>query len=137
MCPSNTACFDFRAEVDDELIQRLYRQWLEVGPDYFGDYYPLTPHSLSQDSWIAWQFHRPEAGRGMVQAFRRSESHFFGGQFKLRGLAPDAKYEIQDLDSKAKNTMTGQQLMESGLQISIDQRPGAALVVYRAVGGEH
>ena len=137
MCPSNTACFDFRAEVDDELIQRLYQQWLEVGPDYFGDYYPLTPHSLSQDSWIAWQFHRPEVGRGMVQAFRRSESHFFGGQFKLRGLVPDAKYEIQDLDSAAKNTMTGQQLMESGLQISIDQRPGAALVVYRAVGGEH
>ena len=31
MCPSNTACFDFRVDVDDSLIQKLYREWLEVG----------------------------------------------------------------------------------------------------------
>ena len=69
MCPSNTACFDFRVDVDDALIQKLYREWLEVGPDYFGDYYPLTAHSLDQDAWIAWQFHRPEAGRGWFRRF--------------------------------------------------------------------
>jgi alpha-galactosidase len=133
MCPANTACFDFRVDVDDELIQKLYREWLQIGPDYFGDYYPLTAHSLDEDTWIAWQFHRPEAGRGMVQAFRRSGNEFHGGQFKLKGLLPDARYEIDNFDEPGKIEMTGRQLMETGLEIIIRQRPGAAGVVYKQV----
>ncbi|MBC8876283.1 MAG: alpha-galactosidase [Planctomycetes bacterium] len=133
MCPSNTACFDFRVEVDDSLIQKLYSEWLEVGPDYFGDYYPLTAHSLEEDSWIAWQFHRPGVGKGMVQAFRRSGSDFYGGQFKLRGLRPDAQYEVRNFDEPGKVTLSGQQLMETGTEIAIKQQPGAAVVVYKRV----
>jgi alpha-galactosidase len=131
MCPSNTACFDFRAEVDDALIQKLYREWLEVGADYFGDYYPLTVHSLDQDAWLAWQFHRPEADRGMIQAFRRADNDFYGGQFKLKGLRPEIRYEVSNLDEPAKVTLTGQQLMESGVEIAVKQRPGAAVLVYQ------
>ncbi len=133
MCPSNTACFDFRAEVDDALIQKLYREWLAVGADYFGDYYPLTAHSLDPDKWIAWQFHRPEADQGMIQAFRRAESNFFGGQFRLHGLDPVAQYEVANCDEPAEVVQTGKQLMEDGVRITIPQRPGAALVVYKRI----
>lgn len=133
MCPSNTACFDFRVDVDDALIQKLYREWLAVGPDFFGDYYPLTAHSLAKDAWIAWQFHRPEAGRGMVQAFRRPDNDFYGGQFRLQGLLPNARYEVHNFDEPDKIIMTGQQLMETGIGITIKDRPGAALIAYKKV----
>ena len=133
MCPANTACFDFRVDVDEALIQRLYHEWLEIGPNYFGDYYPLTAHSLDNDVWIAWQFHRPEAGQGMVQAFRRPDNDFYGAQFRLRGLLPNARYEVENFDEPGKIIMTGQQLMEAGIAIAISDRPGAALVAYEKV----
>lgn len=133
MCPSNTACFDFRVEVDDALIQKLYQEWREVGPDYFGDFYPLTPHSLQSDAWIAWQFHRPDADRGMIQAFRRADSNFFGGHFQLRGLQPDAQYAIRNFDEPGQTVVTGQQLLESGAEITIRTRPGAAVLTYERV----
>lgn len=133
MCPANTACFDFRVDVDDALIQKLYREWLQVGPDFFGDYYPLTAHSLAKNTWIAWQFHRPDAGRGMVQAFRRSENDFYGGQFRLKGLLPDARYELHNFDEPGKTEKTGRQLMETGIEVTIRERPGAAVVVYKRV----
>lgn len=132
MCPSNTACFDFRVDVDDQLIEKLYREWLEVGPDFFGDYYPLTAHSLDADSWIAWQFHQPEAGRGMVQAFRRAGNNYYGGQFKLRGLEPDIQYNVRNFDQPGEVVVSGRQLMEAGVGIAIRERPGAAVVVYEA-----
>jgi len=131
MCPSNTACFDFRVEVDDELIKKLYREWLEMGPNYFGDYYPLTPYSLKDNAWIAWQFHQPELGQGMVQAFRRPESDFYGCHFRLRRLEPAAQYEVHNLDQPDTVSMTGRELMEAGVEIAVKQRPGAAVVVYR------
>jgi alpha-galactosidase len=133
MCPSNTACFDFRVDVDDPLIRKLYREWLEIGADYFGDYHPLTPHNLDANAWIAWQFHRPEAGRGMVQAFRRAESDFYGSQLRLRGLRPDTQYTVRNFDEPSEFLISGRQLMETGIEIAITDRPGAAVVVYKTV----
>lgn len=130
MCPSNTACFDFRVEVDDALIEKLYREWLAVGPDFFGDYYPLTAHNLEANSWIAWQYHQPGAGRGTVQAFRRSECDYFGAMFRLRGLKPDARYVVRNFDQHGEVVLTGRQLMEDGVEIAVKERPGAAVVSY-------
>ncbi len=63
----------------------------------------------------------------------RSGSNFYGGQFKLRGLHPDAQYELSNTDEPGKVTMSGRQLMETGTEIAIKQRPGAAVVVYERV----
>ena len=136
MCPSNTACFDFRVGVDDALIQKLYGEWLTVGPAYFGDYYPLTHHNLDQDAWIAWQFHRSDADRGVIQAFRRAESNFYGGQFRLRGLGPDTQYQVRNTDDPDTVTMSGRTLMESGVPIAIHAQPGAAVIAYEPVAEE-
>ncbi|MCB9784363.1 MAG: GH36 C-terminal domain-containing protein [Candidatus Omnitrophica bacterium] len=130
MCPSNIACFDFREPVDDQLIQKLYREWIEVAPNFFGDYYPLTEYSGSNNDWIAWQFDRPEEGTGMVQAFRRTESPFFGGRFRLRGLDPDAEYKIVNMDADERETRTGKDLMDQGLEIVLEESPGSAVIEY-------
>jgi alpha-galactosidase len=130
MCPSNTGCFDFRVKVDDELILKLYREWREIGPDYFGDYYPLTDYSLSEGVWMAWQFNRPENGEGFVQAFRRQKSVYSAAQLKLRGLDPEVTYVLKNYDVSGTTSSSGRDLMEKGLAITIPKPPGAVTIKY-------
>ncbi|MBN1418689.1 MAG: alpha-galactosidase [Planctomycetes bacterium] len=135
MCPHNTACFDVRdRSLDYDLIRRLDGQWRAIAPFTLGDYYPLTPYSVDEASWLAWQFHRPEAGDGVVQAFRRSKSIFCAAELVLRGLDPDARYEIRDFDAPENEVIaTGADLMAAGkgLRVEIPVRPGAAVVSYK------
>jgi alpha-galactosidase len=133
MCPSVTACWDMRrADLDYEALRRLTKQFRRIAPNYFGDYYPLTPYDTTQKTWMAWQFDRPDQGEGVVQAFRRAESEQEAAQFKLRGLDPHATYVVSDLDHPDNATeATGSTLLERGLSVTIVQRPGAAIFAYR------
>ncbi len=132
MCPHNTGCFDVRdATLDYDLIRRLDAEWRRIAPYWFGDYYPLTSYSVAEDDWLAWQFHDPAKGEGVVQAFRRTRSIFFGAQFRLRGLDPEAPYEVTDLDAPESGVRTGRDLMDAGLRVELAERPGAAVIVYK------
>jgi len=132
MCPHVTACWDMRdRDLDYDSIRRLYGQWLEIGDYYTGDFYPLTPYSLENDVWMAWQFNRSDIGEGMVQVFRRADSFYESARFKLNGLDPDATYTLTNFDLPDKINMTGRELMEKGLPITITDQPGAVVITYR------
>ena len=133
MCPSNTACFDFRVKVDDDLLMKLYREWLEVGRDYFGDYYPLTEYNLNPREWLAWQFNCPEAGEGFVQAFRRDQCIYSKAQLKLRGLDPEATYIVKNYDETSQGRASGKELLEKGLGVEIPSKPWAVTIKYMKV----
>jgi alpha-galactosidase len=130
MCPSNTACFDFRVKVDDELLMKLYKEWLEIGRDCFGDYYPLMQYNLNPTEWLAWQFNRPEVGEGFVQAFRRDKCIYSEAQLKLRGLDDQATYIVKNYDQTGRQRISGNELMAEGLSVEIPFKPGAATIKY-------
>jgi alpha-galactosidase len=117
-------------EINYERLLRLLAQWRTVANDYYGDFYPLTSYSTANDVWMAWQFDRSDSGEGVIQTFRRPESPFESARFKLRGLHPRARYTLRDLDESQQTQMTGKELMDSGLLVSIKERPGAALITY-------
>lgn len=99
--------------------------------DYLGDFYPLTPYSLGQDAWMAWQFDRPEAGRGVVQAFRRAESVYEQARLRLHGLEPQARYRVTNLDqSDSPREVAGTELMQTGFSVPIAAQPGAVVLTY-------
>ncbi len=132
LCPHFTACFDMRNKgLNYEEARRLLNQWRQFAPNFFGDYYPLTPYSLDNTAWIGWQFNRPEAGDGMVQMFRRAESTYESIRVKLQGLDPNAVYVLTDLDAAAPTEMTGRELLEKGLPIAIKAQPGAVVITYK------
>jgi len=132
MAPSFTLCWDMRDKnLNYDLLRKLISQWREVNPYYYGDYYPLTPHSAAEDVWLAWQFNLPETGEGVVQAFRRPACDAYGYQFRLRGLEPEVIYELTNFDNPDKVALTGRELMETGMKIAIEDRPGAALIRYQ------
>src|SRR5262249_10556034 len=109
MCPSMTACWDMRRkDLDYGHLRRLTHQWRQLAANLLGDYYPLTPYSTANNVWMAWQFDRPEAGEGMVQAFRRAESQEDSGRYQLHGLKPNARYAVTDVDTGKMAEMTGQ-----------------------------
>ncbi len=122
-----------RKDLNWELLRKLTRQWKQVADYFYGDYYPLTRYSLDNDAWIAWQFDRADLGEGMIQAFRRPESDFEAARFRLRGLDPQAQYTVTDLDVGQPQPISGRELTEKGLPVSILDRPGSVLVVYRKV----
>jgi alpha-galactosidase len=120
-----------RKDLSYDWMRRGVKQWRGVADNYFGDYYPLTAYDPSNHAWMAWQFDRPEVGQGMVQAFRRSKSRADSAQLELHGLDPDARYEIRNLDAAAIQTLTGRELMQRGLEISLPEKQGAAVLTYR------
>jgi alpha-galactosidase len=122
-------------QVDWPKLRRRYDDWKTVAGFFYGDYYPLTPYSLSESAWIGWQFHRPEMGDGMVQAFRRSRSPEDSLTLKLRGLRTDSVYEIRDLDSESGTRSSGSALMDPGLPVKLPRRAQAALITYKRVDG--
>jgi alpha-galactosidase len=99
---------------------------------YLGDFYPLTPYSVSTSDWIGYQFDRPDLDGGLVHAFRREDGRH-SMTIPLMALDSTATYAVINPGLTSTNFYSGAQLMNEGLKISIDARPGAALRLYQRV----
>ena len=119
---------------DYDSARRLLNEYLGVRKYFSGDYYPLTQYNLDAKQWIAWQFDRPDLGEGMVQAFRRVKSSDETKTLCLHGLEPETVYELTNADAAGTTEMTGRELLEKGLPITVKNQPGAAIVTYKKRG---
>jgi alpha-galactosidase len=126
-------CADVRKpDVDWALMRRLADQWREVADCFLGDFYPLSAYQLDEELWLAWQFDLPEQERGMIQVFRRAQSHYESARFRLHGLDANARYTVTDLDHPDRSqTITGAELMEKGLRAESSMQPEALVFAYR------
>ena len=66
-----------------------------------------------------------------VQVFRRAESPYESAHLKLSGLEPEARYAVTDLDRGASQELSGRELLEKGLQVTIPNRPSAVVFTYK------
>jgi alpha-galactosidase len=101
-------------------------------PFYLGDHYPLLEINASERSWCAWQYDRPDLGRGFAMVFRRAQSDYVAADIALRGLDPKAKYEVtlaETYEPKQSRTMSGSDLAR--LRITLDKAPASVLITYR------
>jgi alpha-galactosidase len=134
MTPWFNCVFDVRRhDIDYDLIRRQISQWREVADFFLADFYPLLPYSRGADDWMAWQFHSPEKGAGMIQAFRHSESVFIHAVIPLKGLDSAAQYEVKDLETGQIQIATGSDLLKKGLPVIIQEQPGSVLMSYRKI----
>jgi hypothetical protein len=62
---------------------------------------------------------------------KRPQSPFESARLKLRGLDREARHTVQDVDQAHGTQMTGRELMESGLLVSISERPGAVIISHK------
>ncbi|MBM3495772.1 MAG: alpha-galactosidase, partial [Armatimonadetes bacterium] len=129
--PGLIGCWDVRrTDLDYAALRKLIAEWRECAPLMLADFYALTPYRQEQDQWMAWQYDRPEDGRGMVQAFRRADSVYEAARLRLQGLDPAGRYRVKATDAGRARVMTGAALMDDGLVVQISERPGAVVLLY-------
>ena len=128
-------CYDARDDSADwDVVRKNLKIWREsVAPYFGGDYYPLTSISLAQDVWVGWQLNDEEKGEGVVQMFRRPDSSMIAGRFKLRGINGDGVYEIKNVDSQETRRVSGEELLEKGLLVEIEDAPNCAIINYKRI----
>ena len=113
-----------------EQARLLAEEFKSIRDFFFGDFHPLTPHSITDDTWIAFQFHREDLRQGIVLAFRRHKCPITTIRLKLNGLLPTARYEVHFKDIHIKRTFIGKHLGD-GLDVTIEGAPGSSLIIYR------
>ena len=109
------------------LTRRSQQEWKAINGYFYGDFYPLTGWTNDEEHWIGWQFWDEEKKGGMVQLYRRENCAEASRVFKLHGLEAEKSYLVQDFDGETA-AMTGAQLMQDGLAVTIRKKPGAALI---------
>jgi hypothetical protein len=85
--------------------------------------YSLLDESPAMNVWSAEQFHWPKRNAGVVLVFRRIDNEEPAKAIRLRGLEPDAQYEVTDFGTEPPQIATGKVLLEQGLTIELDQKP--------------
>ena len=117
----------------DELAKQGIAEVKQLRKFYLGDYYPLMPLTASQEDWWAYQLDRPDLAAGIVLAFRRPDSTRVSATVRLRGIDPDAQYEVSITGETYEQTpfvrMSGKTLCE--LKLDIPAQPGSVLLQYR------
>jgi alpha-galactosidase len=117
-------------KIDFADLRRLTEQDKKIQPYFLGDFWPLTPYSLDETRWMAWQFNRPEKGDGLLQIFRRPQSPYTSARFCLVDLDPTATYTITNIDGGDPQKFSGQDLMQQGFPITIPEKPKAVILTY-------
>ena len=127
-------CWDIEQEgFPDDDARMLIEEAKRLRPLFYGDFWPLTPYSLSRNCWIAWQFDRPDLGSGAVFAFRRSKTATNTITLFLKGIKQEARYEVVFVDTDTKKIFIGKELMEEGLEVNEDSAPASVLITYNQI----
>ena len=115
-----------------EALRAHLDRYLPVRALFAGDYYPLTPWTIDQKQWLAFQFNDPQKRAGIVQAFCGDTAGREAFAVRLCGLEQDATYEVRNWDQPDSLRLTGRELMGTGLSFRAT-RPNDAVVFTYAV----
>jgi len=109
-------------------------EWRSIRPFFLGDFHLLLPVTVGYHDWCAWQFHRTDLDAGIALFFRRHQSPFPEMEVALRGIAPEAEYEVSQsrgYDEGPRQRLSGSALVR--LSVAIPEAPGSVLLRYRRV----
>ncbi|THF84646.1 glycoside hydrolase family 36 protein [Cohnella fermenti] len=133
IAPCNILCFDMReTSIDYETLRRNVQERARLVPYYKESFYPLTPFSVEEDVWMAWQFHREADGSGIALGFRRQRSEEESLSVRLRGIDASAEYELTITDERhrcEKRRLSGRTLSEQGILLQ-ERTKGASLAIH-------
>jgi len=128
---SSTEHFDEKPENAAFLSARA-EEYLRLRPYFEGDIYPLTLADDDESAWCAVEWHRPEQGDGALQVARRAHSPYKTASFALHGIDAGKTYRITDIDGDVW-TLSGKELMEEGLTLTIQEPRTAKIYFYEAI----
>ena len=87
-------------------------------PLFAADFYPLTDWSSDPTKWLAFQFHDPAKGEGIVQAFRGASTSPRRHTLRLQGLDANKQYTVTDWDNPTSPVeWSGAELTNAGMEV--------------------
>ena len=113
-------------------MQNLLKEYSEIRPYYYEDYYPLVGiEDLTRDDiWIAYQLHRPTDETGVIIAFRRENCAENYLTVQLGGVQTNKNYIITNKDDENfKLIKSGKELAE-GIDLIIENPRSSLLLQY-------
>ena len=121
---------NFRDPVAVDALRAHLGRYLDVRPLFAADFYPLTEWSDDPTNWLAFQFHDPTTGKGIVQAFCGVNPSQRTCILKLQGLDTNKRYHITDWDKPREDTeQSGLALSTSGIVVQFDKNADQAIVL--------
>ena len=115
-------------------IKQAIAEYREVQPYVYGDFYPLLPYSLSDETWTAWQWNRPESRDGLLVVLRRPKSTSATMKLQLRHIDSKSTYNVEirtTYDKGQVKQMKGGEL--ANLEVQLADAPSSTLVFYREI----
>ncbi len=111
------------------LLRQAYAEYDMVREYFYDDFYRLTDWSADADRWDARMFFDPAEGKGFASIACQATSSSLTNTIKLKGLDPDASYHLKDLDGLLEVTATGRELMETGITVTVPEKPYCVIVM--------
>lgn len=130
------ACASYAANYRDPAavagLRKHLDRYLKVRPLFAADFYPLTAWSDDPTQWLAFQFHDPATGTGIVQAFCGVNAPR-SNTAKLLGLDQSKRYRITDWDKSTEPVeRTGLELSTTGIEVHATENSNGAIVLQYA-----
>jgi alpha-galactosidase len=97
----------------------------------YGDYYPLTPFSKSNEKWLTWQFYTPETGKGLIQGIRFANCPEESITVYLKAVCSDRSYVFKNPETSETIEISGSALVQDGFTFKLPKR-SAAIWFYKA-----
>jgi alpha-galactosidase len=128
-------CEDIRAEdYPRDLLAQGIAEGKRIRKYYAGDFYALSDVTTSPKEWCVLQYDRLAEGDGMVVAFRRHASPYAAYVCPLRGINPDAEYDVTASQGYAPEpTVRMKGVALQSLKAEIDEMPGSLIIEYKRV----
>jgi alpha-galactosidase len=96
---------------------------------FYADYYQLVEWTAEPDRWNAWEFYDPATASGYAAVFCHEATTELSTTVKLKGLDPEKTYRITDFDGLVDVTADGAALMESGIPVTVPEKPYAIIML--------
>ncbi len=145
-----TDSYSFRSSISSALIynwkitdknvsyidmQNCLKEYAEVRPYFYEDYYPLVGiEDLTRDDiWLAYQMHRPSDESGIIVAFRREKSEDTSLIVRLGGVQADKSYKVINKDDENFTSVKSGKELSEGFELSIQQPKGSLLLHYEII----
>jgi hypothetical protein len=98
---------------------------------FYADYYQLVEWTAEPDRWNAWEFYDPATASGYAAVFCHEATTELSTTVKLKGLDPEKTYRITDFDGLVDVTADGAALMESGIPVTVPEKPYAIIMLIK------
>ncbi len=110
----------------------MANQWRQIADDLLGDYYPLTPYSLSEDAWVASIMTVRKLGRAKCRPGLPSFREFLRARdLNCAAWTRPRPMNCTISDFPGVTIATGRELMDHGLLLTLTNRPDSAVVSYQ------